>query len=251
MSRSPRSIDKLIQGIESIPRSAKVLTQARLWPWVIAPGFFISLLVPGIIATTILCHDRFSIWFHNALPEWAQIAWLSAIFSSLLWLVLALLVFFIGSQVILALYAPFFGIMSERIESHLGGAKGRPFSFSGFFRDIARAFAVLAITLGKWLLWTVLAFTISWIPVVGQISSLILLFVVNGYFTAMGSIDPCLERRDYTIRGTFGYCRRERFGLVGLGAVYQLLMFIPLIGWFLAPGLLVAGASLYCIENSD
>ncbi|MGB0369733.1 MAG: EI24 domain-containing protein [Opitutales bacterium] len=250
MSKPKGPFKQLAEGFGSIPRAARVLSAARLWHWVIAPGVLICALIPAIIVASILYYGQFALWLHGALPDWAQINWLSAIAASVLWVLGALTTLFIGSQLVLALYAPFFGIMSEKIEAHLGGAAGRPFSTIGFAKDIIRALSVLAITLSKWILWLGLAFVISWIPLIGQITSVALFFMINGYFSAMGSIDPCLERRELSIRETFLYCRQERFGLLGLGCAYQLLMLIPIIGWILAPGLLVAGASIYCFNKS-
>lgn len=236
-------------GLGCIPRAARVLSEAKLWGWVLAPGILVSLLIPAILAVSWFYFSDFAAWLHTVLPDWAQMAWLSSILAALTWATGALLTFFLGSQVILAIYAPLFGQLSERIEAHLGGAAGKPLTFKDFFVDIGRALAVLGLSLGKWMLWIAVAFLISWVPVAGAMTSAVLFFVVNGYFTTLGSIDPCLERRSVSIRETFQYAGQERSGLIGLGCAYQLLLFIPIVGWVIAPGLLVAGCSLYCIQN--
>ena len=242
-------VKQFVFGLSCIPRAAKVLSEAHLWRWVLAPGLLISLLIPAIISASWFYFSDFALWFHEALPEPLQMAWLSSVLAAVSWGAGALFVFFLGSQIILALYAPFFGHLSERIEAHLGGVSEKPFHLKDFFIDIGRALVVLAISIVKWLCWLLLAFLVSLIPGVGAIASAILFFVINGYFSALGSIDPCLERRSVSIRETFRYGGRERLGLVGLGTAYQGLLLIPIIGWLLAPGLLVAGCSLYCIRN--
>ena len=242
-------IKRLVFGLSCIPSAAKVLSEARLWGWILAPGILVSLLIPVIITVSWFYFGDYAIWLHQVLPEWAQMAWLSTILAALTWGAAALFAYFLGSQIILAIYAPLFGQLSERIEAHLGGTSGKTFTFKDFFVDIGRALVVLGLSLGKWMLWLFVAFLISWVPVVGAVASAVLFFSINAYFSALGSIDPCLERRSVSVRETFNYGRRERLGLVGLGSAYQLLLFIPIAGWVIAPGLLVAGCSLYCIQN--
>ena len=240
---------RLFTGFSCTPRALRVLSEAKLWPWVLAPGVFVTLLIPGIIAGSYLYFTAFADAFHSWLPGWAQYAWLSSFGASILWFIAALFVFFLGSQIIMAIYAPAFGILSEKIEAHLGGVSGKAFTVKEFSKDIIRALLVLAIHLVKWLGWAAVGLLFILVPVVGPACSAVFLFMVNAYFSAAGAVDPCLERRSLGIRETNNYCKEQRLGLIGVGSGFQLIMLIPVVGWLIAPGLLVSGASLYCLQE--
>jgi len=68
------------------------------------------------------------------------------------------------------------------------------------------------------------------------------IFLVQAYYAGFGAMDYTLERY-YNIRQTTRFVTNYRPLALGVGAAFLLLLFIPVLGFMLAPPLVTAGVT--------
>nr|WP_319397770.1 EI24 domain-containing protein [uncultured Carboxylicivirga sp.] len=150
----------------------------------------------------------------------------------LIWIVLRLLFFvvyaYLGGYIILIALSPVFAFLSERTERILTGTN-MPFNLNQFFKDIWRGVVLALRNLVVELLFTVLLFVISFIPVVGWFSAVILFFI-SAYFYGFSFMDYTFERRKFNVHTSVKYMRSNKGLAIGNGLVFALILLIPFIG---------------------
>ena len=70
----------------------------------------------------------------------------------------------------------------------------------------------------------------------------VLLPVSQMFLAGQGFMDPTLERKGFGVRDSFRFAWNHKLAVLGCGGGFLVLTLVPVIGWFLAPGLgIVAG----------
>nr|WP_321452470.1 EI24 domain-containing protein [uncultured Carboxylicivirga sp.] len=150
----------------------------------------------------------------------------------LIWIVLRLLFFvvyaYLGGYIILIALSPVFAFLSERTERILVGTN-MPFNINQFFKDIWRGVVLALRNLVVEMLFTILLFIISFIPVVGWFSAVILFFI-SAYFYGFSFMDYTFERRKFNVHTSVKYMRSNKGLAIGNGLVFALILLIPFIG---------------------
>ena len=134
--------------------------------------------------------------------------------------------------------------MSEKVESHVTGVPGPPFSLLKTIYDMWRALVLGILLLTLSLVVLIFAFLFNLAPVVGGVIYLVLATTSQFFFNGATLIDPTLERHGYRIRQSLKYMNRKKGRMLGLGAGFHLLLLVPILGWFLAPSFGVVAATL-------
>ena len=99
------------------------------------------------------------------------------------------------------------------------------------------------------LLYTFLAWTLSFLPGVGVLISPPLILFINAYYGGFGLIDFTLERKRFSIKESFKFNQTHRGMTTGVGLGFVLLLMLPVIGWMMAPGYGTVAATLAAIEK--
>lgn len=179
---------------------------------------------------------------------WSDVkAWVNGarevVVSWILRLAVGYLLFIANKYIVLVLLSPLLAYASERTEEIITGRRF-PFSGSQLMKDALRGALIavrngvmeLAITIGIW-------FATLFVPLLAPIS-FILLFVVSAYFYGFSMFDYVFERRRMRI-GESVRAVNSRMGLVlANGAVFSLVMKLPLFGLMFAPVMASIGAVL-------
>ncbi|MDB4335197.1 EI24 domain-containing protein, partial [bacterium] len=183
-------------------------------------------------------------WAIDSITQWGDFeSWtfwgaevLGGIFYWVMYIFVQLFLFivfaYIGGYIVLILMSPIFAILSEKVETILTG-KDYPFSLSQFLKDIQRGVLLALRNLGVELMLTVVLFVLSFIPVVGWLSTLALFFI-SSYFYGFSYIDYSLERKKMDLKQSVKFVRMNKGLAIGNGMVFSLLLLIPVIGIFLA-----------------
>ena len=154
----------------------------------------------------------------------------------LIWIVLRLLFFvvyaYVGGYIILIALSPAFAFLSERTEKILTGSD-LPFNFSQFLKDIWRGVVLALRNLAVEMLFTLLLFIISFIPVVGWFTAVVL-FLISAYFYGFSFMDYTFERRKFNVKTSIRYMRSNKGLAIGNGLIFALVLLIPFIGVTLA-----------------
>ncbi|MBL7952984.1 MAG: EI24 domain-containing protein [Flavobacteriales bacterium] len=162
----------------------------------------------------------------------------------------AYLLFVANKYIVLILLSPLLAYASERTEEILTG-RTFPFSWRQLMKDALRGALIaarngmmeLAITVGIWFLTLI-------VPLLSPLS-FVLLFVVSAYFYGFSMFDYVFERRRMRI-GERVKAVNDRLGAVlANGALFSLLMKLPLLGVMFAPVMASIGAVLATVEKEE
>jgi CysZ protein len=165
--------------------------------------------------------------------------WFSRIF---LWT----LSFFIFKYIIIIVLSPVMSLISGKIEKQLTGGISSRFTL---IKELVRGLRFNLRNLFKELVFMILLFILSFVPVIGFLSP-ILLFLIQAYYAGLGVMDYYLERH-YTISESIAVGKQNRFYLTGLGSGFMLTILIPFLGIMFAPILGTIAATEYgCSRKS-
>jgi len=171
----------------------------------------------------------------------------AAVVSGLLMVVVFLLLF---KYIVMVIVAPFMGMLSEQIESKMTGSPAPAFQLGQMLADVWRGLRValrnLFREIGLTLVITLLGFVI---PVVGNLISAALIFVVQAYFAGFGNMDYTLERKRYGLQDSVAFVRQHRWLAIGNGSLFVLMLLVPILGVLVAPALGTASATLLSLER--
>ncbi len=234
----------ITSGIKAYTGAFDLISKLKLWRYFIIP-IAISLVTAisiGVLAYSFsdnigLFISKIWVW------EWGKETFttISQIFGGVLIIVIGLVLY---KHIIMALSAPFMSPVSEKIELHLLGAKHQHRNTS-FQQQLWRGIRLNVRNLFMELCLTVLILIISFIPIIGWITS-ILLFVVQAYYAGFGNMDYTLERH-YKYKESISFVRKHRGIAIGNGIVFMLFLLVPVIGVILVLPLSVTAASVKTI----
>lgn len=180
--------------------------------------------------------DSAIIWIESSIDFESWKFWGSEYISGtvhfLLWIILKLLIFlvlvFLGGHVVLILMSPILAIVSERTERILEG-NDYPFTFKQLLIDILRGVRISVRNFGFEILFVLLLFGMSFVPILGLSSSPILI-LVSAYYYGFSFIDYNLERKKLSVSESVNYMKQNRGIVVGNGILFAMVLTIPFIG---------------------
>ncbi len=149
---------------------------------------------------------------------------------------------FIYKYVVLIIMAPVLAILSEKTDEIISGNK-YPFNLRQFFNDVMRGIKIASRNLFIELSLILLLFFITFIPLVGFLSAP-LIFLIECYFYGFSMMDYSNERKRLTIRESTTFINRHKGIAVANGAVFYMLMLVPVVGLMIAPAYGVVAAAI-------
>lgn len=157
-------------------------------------------------------------------------------------LILIFFYFSLFKYLFLIIGSPVFAYLSERTEAIIEG-RDFPFSFSQFVNDVFRGI-LLALRNTLWQsVFTVSILILSFFPVVGWVTPLIMLFV-ECYYYGFSMLDYSCERHKLSPSESIEYITRHKGLAIGNGMMFFMMHLIPFAGWMLAPAYAVVAATL-------
>jgi len=157
-------------------------------------------------------------------------------------LILVLFYFSLFKYLFLIIGSPLFAYLSEKTESIMEG-RDFPFSFSQLLRDIFRGIR-LALRNVLWqTVFTVSILILSFFPVIGWVTPVIMLFV-ECYYYGFSMLDYSCERHQLSPSESIEYITKHKGLAIGNGMVFFLMHLIPFAGWMLAPAYAVVAATI-------
>ncbi|MEI6857790.1 EI24 domain-containing protein [Psychrilyobacter sp.] len=196
-------------------------------------------LIPGIIniilATLFYFLSKFVggtlVEFANNLLGGNLNSFIQFILKFIIYLTIFAVYYLIYKTLILIILSPFLSYISERTESIITGNEFN-FSFKQNLYFIKRGIVVTLKSFLREFIMTCLILLLFFIPLVNAVIP-ILLFMVQSYYIGFSFIDYTLERHDFQT-GTDIIRKNTIFFLIN-GGLFTILLFIPLIGIFIAP----------------
>jgi len=239
-------IKHILQGLQGYAGAFSLISKLKLWKYFFVP-IIISFVTAVIISVSAYgLSDNIGnfiskIWFW----DWGKETFttVSSFIGGFVVVALGLILY---RHIIMALSAPFMSPVSEKIEAHLTGVQKHQHRNTSFSEQLSRGIRINLRNLTRELLLTIPILLISFIPVIGILSS-ILLFLTQAYYAGFGNMDYTLERH-FKYNESISFVRRYRGIAIGNGIVFMLLLLIPIFGIILVLPLSVTAASLKTVQ---
>jgi len=238
-------IKQIFFGISAYKEAFVLLSKLKLWNYFIIPTV-ISLLTFLFIVYTAIGYSATigqllaEIWIWN----WGKeiVMMLSSFGGGLVILVIGLMFY---KYIVLAISAPFMGVVSEKIELHLNGGFYTDCKKTTFIAQLWRGIQVNVRNLGMELFITFPLLLLKFIPVVNLFST-ILLFLIQAYYAGFGNMDYTLERY-FSFKESLGFVKKNKGYSIGNGIVFIGCLFLPVLGIIIVLPLSVTAASIQTI----
>lgn len=249
------SFREVLAAIQAYGKAHQFIMQHKLWKWILVPGILYCILFmtgsyfvwgySGEVVEYLFNLLPIKIWITDLESSWVSFFFILLAFS--IRIMILLLYFAYYKYLFLILGSPLFAYLSEKTEAILENREF-PFSMQQFLKDMARG---ISISLRNMLYQTVavlLLIVLSFIPIVGWITPLFAFFI-ECYFYGFSMVDYSCERHQMSIRQSIRFIKDHRGIALGNGIVFYLLMFIPILGWVLAPSYAVIAATIHLSDK--
>ena len=269
-------LKEIIVAIQSYYKAHYFIGEHKLWKWIIIPGiiytilFIISMYFFGttanhliewisttcllkIIRKTVSGTSKESI-SENVFSKAGNVPFLVSVFLTIagiiLWLIQMLFYFSLFKYVWLIVGSPVFAYLSEKIDSIIT-EKEFEFNSNQFIKDILRGIKIALRNCLWQSVYMVSIVLLSFIPVVGWLTTLLAL-LVECYYYGFSMLDYSFERKKMTSAESIYFIGNHRGLAIGNGLLFYLMQLVPVVGWILAPAYAVVAAtlSLYDFKNS-
>lgn len=236
---------ELTEGLGGYSRAHKAILKYRLTKYFLVPGIITIAFAIGYILLfgylgTLIETDA------NSYPSW--LAWAGGaidwILRSLFWIFMIWLFFASYKYIVLTILSSYLSSLSEALEAHIRGRKPNPIGFQDYVKDMARAFR---LSIRNLIRETIYCFAAGFVPIVGPV----LILGISAYYYGFGYVDYVLERKRFTVKQSVRFMRKHSGLAVGLGTPAMLLMFIPILGWMIAPVYATAAATLETMDELE
>jgi len=239
-------IKNILKGIKTYGGSLKLISQLKLWKYFFIPiiislvtAILIGFLAYGLSDNIGAFIAKLWIW------DWGKESF-KTVSSIIGGLIIISIGFILYKHIVMALAAPFMSPVSEKIEVHLTGVTKHNHRITSFKEQLWRGIRINIRNLWKEILFTIPLLLLSFIPVIGIIST-VLIFLVQAYYAGFGNIDYTLERH-FKYKESIHFVRKNRGIAIGNGIVFMLFLFIPIVGIILVLPLSVTAATVNTID---
>ena len=143
--------------------------------------------------------------------------------------------------VILVLLSPLLAYISEKTESYENGIEYSS-SFKQLLQDAFRGIKLSLVNFIKEISAIAILFLLSFIPGLAIVTAP-LIFIIQSYFVGFSMIDYFLERRRFSSKESRQTVRKLMVLSIVIGAAFNGLLFIPVLGVLLGPPLAAVAAT--------
>lgn len=243
-------LKEIVIAIESYFKAHRFISKHRLWKWI---------LIPGILYMIVFLFGMYIFWMSSdaavsyitgrlGIDKWVHkqgsglLSFLFLMGEMMVRLILIFFYFSLFKYIFLIIGSPVFAYLSEKTESIIEG-RDYPFSLSQLLRDILRGIK-LALRNTLWQsVFTISILILSFFPVIGWVTPMIMLFV-ECYYYGFSMLDYSCERHKLSPSESIEYITKHKGLAIGNGMVFYLMHLVPFAGWVLAPAYAVVAATI-------
>mgnify|MGYP001160117352 CR=1 FL=1 len=200
---------------------------------------FFTTLINDYISTLIFSESTSnSLWygFLNNVVYWT--VW---VVSKIVFIYLFALV---GGYFTIIILSPVFTFLSEKTAEIITGEKIK-FQLKQLVKDIIRAIIIALRNMIIQFFFSILFLLASLIPIIGWIIGIVGNFLLSSYFYGFAFMDYSNERNKLSIKESIQFVRKNKGFASGVGSIFSLCFFIPVIG-----GTLASLLSIICVVNA-
>lgn len=219
-------------------RAFSLLFKNRLWKYIIIPGIISLLIVAVLLIIAFFYAGDISTFLIGSLfKSETSTTFFKIIINIFVVVIIVVTGFLIYRPLALILLAPFLTLLVEKTEILIQESKITDPVSENFIRDLYRSIRINIRYFLFSAFYSLGAVASGLLPVIGTVISTVLLFLVQAYYGGCGLADIILERRGMPVKDRLAFLKRNKMVILGSGSGFLLVLFIPLAGWFIAPGL--------------
>ncbi len=243
-------IKDISNSIQTYFKAIKLIQKLNLWKYFLIPAGVGLVLGLAFISTAYSLSDNLGAYISNFWPfDFGKgfITGLTTWISGFSILILGIIFY---KHILMALSAPFMTPVSEKVEAYLTKkAIVKNNSKTDLVKQLMRSIRLNTNNLLKELLITLPLMLLSFIPVFGLLT-VVLIFYYQSYYTGFGNMDYTLERH-LNYRQSKQFVKKNKGIAVGNGAVFTLMLFIPIIGVIVTLPISAVAATIDTIKRLD
>lgn len=246
-------LKELIIALQSFGKAHRLILNCKLWKWILVPGVFYAVIF--VIAFMFFAHtcNGFFAWISAKtglgyfLSTHANLRWTGFFFtigSLVLWMNIMLFYFSLFKYCVLLIGSPVFIYLSEKIQSLI---EDKPFTWEwrDYGKNLNRAIRLITRNCFCQSIYLLALLLIGLIPIIGLFTP-ILALLLECFFYGSSMLDLGMQRYGRSLNYSIYYFNEHRGAAIGIGLVFYLLHFLPILGWILAPSYAVIAAT-YCL----
>lgn len=252
---------QLGSGLSYYPKALSFIFENGLWFYFFFP-LVLNLLLFFLGLSTIeyvseYLSNELHLWIFGEEVETAS-SWMGWVFSPLtwiIWLILKITFFFLfalfGGYITIIILSPILTFLSEKTAEIITGEK-ISFDIMQFTRDVVRAVLITFRNMFLQIGLTIAMMFLNIIPFIGSLAALLGNFLVSSYFYGFSFIDYSNERKKLSIKESVQFVRKNKGLSVGLGMLFSICFYIPIIGGVIASFLAIVStvaATMSVIEG--
>ena len=244
---------QLKTGFTAYPKAIRLIWTNHLVKYLLLPAILNIIVVVAFIFSGVGIGE----WINGIIERSTENmnGWIHAgmvAIKIILPIVFFALFIFIGGTIVNILMSPIYTFLSEKTETILTGREF-PFDMKQTLKDVWRAIRIAVRNTAKQLILTALCLLLNFIPIVGSIAALVLIFIINAYYFGCGFMDYTYERWRLSPKESRNETHKLKYIAFTNGAVYSLPLYL-FCGAFIAAfigGVSAVAATLSQLELSS
>ena len=244
---------QLKTGFTAYPKAIRLIWTNHLVKYLLLPAILNIIVVVAFIFSGVGIGD----WINGIIERSTENmnGWIHAgmvAIKIILSIIFFALFIFIGGTIVNILMSPIYTFLSEKTETILTGREF-PFDMKQTLKDVWRAIRIAVRNTAKQLILTALCLLLNFIPIVGSIAALVLIFIINAYYFGCGFMDYTYERWRLSPKESRNETHKLKYIAFTNGAVYSLPLYL-FCGAFIAAfigGVSAVAATLSQLELSS
>ncbi len=226
----------LLLGYKSYWEAIKFIFKHGLSWYFLVPLLINIIFVFGGFGATIkvinFATETFKTWIDFDTKSFLGHQYLNEFFVVIIGILISVLFFvafmYLSGHIIMILFSPLLSFVSEKVDRILTN-KDFPFEWKQFFSDVLRGILIAVRNILIELFCIILMFFISFIPIVGWFSPIVL-FIVSSYYYGFSFMDYTNERRGLSFWKSIKYIQKHKGLAYANGSIFSLALLIPFCG---------------------
>ncbi len=241
-------VGKFIKGFFKVLSSFGSISHYRLWFYLLLTGGLGLIIGGAIFYFAYDLSDNIGALLVSYYPfNWGEkyVVSIANFFGGSMVILVGVIMY---KYIIMAITSPIMSFVSEKVEFKLTGSKSDGFSFSRMVKELIRGIRIAIQNFYKEILFIIAIFFIGLIlPFLAPFLA-VLAFLIQSYFAGYSSLDYFMERR-FNVGISNLTVRQHKWGVMGIGAAFVLIILVPVIGWIFGPILATIAATEYAVEE--
>lgn len=236
----------ILAGVQSYFWALGQIRKSNYWKLLIIAGLISLSLGVGILLLAYGLSDNLGGWV-SSFYKWEFGKKYFSTFSNFIsGSFIAIVGMLLYKYLILLVVSPFMSPVSERCEQSLISSS-LPINPLNWIAGISRGLRISIRNLSKELVLVILLLLLSFIPGLAILTTP-LIFIVQAYYAGFGSMDYTMERH-LNIVEAHAFVRKNKVLAIVNGAIFLMILLIPVVGLFIAPTLATLAATKLTVER--